>query len=72
MPHLKQRALISRKIRKEVTFKKQALRKRRAGRMLTPKEKRAIKRSRLQLIAIGFSKARVIDPSIPMRMGRVR
>ena len=72
MPHLKQRALISRQIRKEVTFKRQALKKRRAGRMLTAQERRAIKRPRKQLVAIGFSKARAIDPSIPMQMGRVR
>lgn len=60
-----QRDLVGLKVAKEIRFKRKALMKRRAGKSLSEREQRATTRKRKQLIAIGFSKARAEDPSIP-------
>lgn len=66
----RQSSIVSREIRKESQLRKQAFRKRFAGKRLTSIEQTRIKRPRQQIIRIGFEKARKIDPSIPIFMMR--
>ncbi|MBU1613655.1 hypothetical protein KKC87_04510 [Patescibacteria group bacterium] len=65
---IKHRALISQKIKKEARFKKRAMTKLKYGRKLTPREQKAVKRPYKQVVAIGFSKAREEDPTIPEKV----
>lgn len=62
-----QKKLISNEIKKEFKLKGKAIAKRFEGKSLTSNEKRRIRRESQQIIAIGFSKAREKDPSIPKR-----
>jgi len=61
----RQREIVSLAIRHEFRKKESALAKRRAGQRLTAIEKRRIRRTRPQMIRIGFEKARIIEPDIP-------
>ena len=59
-----QRELVGENIAREVRLKRSALLKRRAGMRLTKAERLRARRSRKQIIRIGFEKAREEDPTI--------